>query len=175
MSDEADDIRAALNGDGSAYERIIRRHQQAIGRRMLRFTRDRREAEELTHDVFVEAYVNLRSFRGESPFEHWLQRIATRTGYKFWKRRGKNKAVELEVAEAVPTRSSAASDDLAEEVHRKLEQLPPRDRMVLTLLYVEERSVAEAAELIGWTQTMVKVQAFRARGKLKKLIEGSRP
>jgi RNA polymerase sigma-70 factor (ECF subfamily) len=55
-----------------------------------------------------------------------------------------------------------------------LEQLPPRDRLVLTLLYLESRSVAEAAELAGWSESMVKVQAHRARQKLRALLEQSR-
>jgi len=55
-----------------------------------------------------------------------------------------------------------------------LEGLLPRDRLVLTLLYWDGCSVAEAAELTGWTQTMVKVQAYRARKRLKRLIEESR-
>jgi RNA polymerase sigma-70 factor (ECF subfamily) len=60
---------------------------------------------------------------------------------------------------------------MADDVAAALEQLPPRDRLVLTLLYLESRSVAEAADLAGWSQTMVKVQAYRARGKLRKLLE----
>ncbi len=58
-----------------------------------------------------------------------------------------------------------------EEVAVALEQLAPRDRLVLTLLYLESRSVAEAADLAGWSETMVKVQAHRARKRLRKLLE----
>jgi RNA polymerase sigma-70 factor (ECF subfamily) len=56
-------------------------------------------------------------------------------------------------------------------VHGLLGELPPRDRLVLTLIYLEGCSVAQAAELSGWSQTMVKVQAHRARKKLKKLLD----
>jgi RNA polymerase sigma-70 factor (ECF subfamily) len=45
---------------------------------------------------------------------------------------------------------------------------------VLTLLYLEQCTVAEAAELCGWTQTMVKVQAYRARNRLRKLLGDDR-
>ncbi len=58
-----------------------------------------------------------------------------------------------------------------EEVAAALEQLAPRDRLVLTLLYLESRSVAEAADLAGWSETMVKVQAHRARKRFRKLLE----
>jgi RNA polymerase sigma-70 factor (ECF subfamily) len=59
----------------------------------------------------------------------------------------------------------------ADMLHGLLERLPPRDRLVLMLRYVEDLSVEETADRTGWTRTMVKVQAWRARGKLKKLFQ----
>jgi RNA polymerase sigma-70 factor (ECF subfamily) len=173
-SDEASvlaDVRAATRGDGEAYSRIIGRYQQPIARRMHRFTRDPAAIEELVHDVFVEAYFSLSKFRGEAPLEHWLQRIATRVGYKYWEQRKKLKVVSFEEGAYDAASVEATGNDATDEVAVTLEQLPPRDRLVLTLLYLESRSVAEAAEMAGWSQTMVKVQAYRARGKLRKLLE----
>jgi RNA polymerase sigma-70 factor (ECF subfamily) len=167
------DVRAASRGDGEAYARIIRRYQRPLASRMQRFARDARAVEELVHDVFVEAYFSLPTYRADAPLEHWLQRIATRVGYRYWTRR-RRAAAPLRGDLAVASASHEESIDLAEEAATLLEQLPPRDRLVLTLLYVESRSVAEAAHLAGWSQTMVKVQAHRARKKLRKLIEKSR-
>ena len=56
-------------------------------------------------------------------------------------------------------------------MHRVLEKLPERDRVVLTLLYLEERSVAEIADLLGWSRAMVKVQTWRAKRKLERLLD----
>ncbi len=173
--DDADarDIRASLAGDSDAYGRLLGRYQQEIARRMWRFTRDRGELEELVQDVFVEAYLGLRRFRGCSPFLHWLNRIATRVGYRFWKRR-RQARVELplqdwdELAEADSQPLEAR--EAAEKLHELLGQLPPRDRLALTLLYLEELPVAEAAERAGWSRTMMKVQAHRARKKLRALL-----
>ena len=167
------DVRAAASGDGEAYGRVIRRYQDSIARRMLRFTRDPRTVEELVHDVFVEAYFSLKTFRGDAPFEHWLQRIATRVGYRHWTQRSRSSShadVHLYEPEAA---SDASALDTADEVAVALEKLPPRDRLVLTLLYLESRSVAEAADLAGWSESMVKVQAHRARKKLRALLEAS--
>ena len=61
--------------------------------------------------------------------------------------------------------------DAAELVHRMLAELAPRDRLVLTLSYLEQRKVAEVAELTGWSRTMVKVQLHRARKRLAKICE----
>lgn len=168
------DLRAAAKGDGSAYARIIESYQDLLAKRMTRFSRDPVVIEELVHDAFVQAYFSLPRYRGDAPFEHFLQCIATRVGYRYWKRRKKsrNESVPLETDIADPSPKDD-SGYLTERLMKIIDTLTPRDRLAITLLYVESRSVAEAAQLAGWSQTMMKVQAFRARGKLKKLIESS--
>ncbi|HZZ42977.1 MAG TPA: RNA polymerase sigma factor [Tepidisphaeraceae bacterium] len=161
------DIRASLAGDGQAYARLIRRHQQTIAHRMRRFTRDRTILEELVHDVFVQAYFSLPRYRADAPFEHWLMAIATRVGYGHWKRQSRQIHTQ-NLTGSEPARSETQAEE--DQLTPLLQQLSPRDRLVVTLLYLEEHSIAEAAALTGWSQTMVKVQAFRARGKLKKLM-----
>lgn len=176
------DVRATLDGDGEAYARLVRRYQGEMGVYLWRFTRDRGQWEELVHEVFVEAYRSLRGYRGEAPLVHWLRKIATRAGYRWWKQRARQRAeqtVELhdwDLVAAADDRQSTAAE-AATLVHALLARLSARDRLVLTLLYLEECSVAEASRLSGWSQTMVKVQAHRARQRLKKLLEsrGSEP
>ena len=56
---------------------------------------------------------------------------------------------------------------VARLVRALLDRLPPRDRLVLVLVYIEGHSIDEAARLAGWSKTMVKVQAFRARRKMR--------
>jgi RNA polymerase sigma-70 factor (ECF subfamily) len=171
------DVALALSGDHEAFARLIGRHQAAIGDQMRRFSRDAGTVEELVHEVFVEAFVSLKSYRSHAPFLHWLRKIAVRTGYRFWtrKKRERSQAVPLtavmeEVERLGPTLEPAPSE-ASQMLGELLEHLSPRDRLVLTLLYWDGCTVAEAAELAGWSQTMVKVQAYRARNRLKKLIE----
>lgn len=175
---EADraDIHAALRGDEAAYARLVRRYEQMIGQYMWRFTRDRGVCEELVHDVFVEAYFSLRRFRGEAPFEHWLRKIATRVGYRYWKRRAKERARPEVSLDAMAVEAPGPADAIdpgwaAEAMHAALAELPPRDRLVLTLRFFEGLSVADAAQAAGWSQAMVKVQTYRARSKLRRVLE----
>ena len=163
------DIQAALAGDGEAFARLVRRHQDRIAGYMWRFTRDRGELEELVQEVFVEAYFSLGGYRGKAPFSHWLMRIATRAGYRLWKRRRRRPARTLppEQWDALAAVEQPPPADCAELVHALLARLPPRDRLVLTLMYLEGLSVAQVAERTGWSRTLVKVQAHRARKKLK--------
>ncbi len=177
---DAEDIALTRNGDPDAYRRLMERYQGHVSKILWRFSRDRSIHEELVQDVFVEAYLSLNTFRGAAPFDHWLARIATRVGYRFWKEKARQKVAEpFSLAEWDSIESdeevieSIAADQAAELLHRLLEQLPPRDRLVLMLRYLEGFDVAETARRTGWTRTMVKVQAMRAREKLKKLVENS--
>lgn len=170
------DLRAALAGDSEAYRRLVERYQQAIAAYMWRFTRDRLQWEELVHEVFVEAYFSLASYRGDAPWLHWLRRIATRVGYRWWKqcqRRRPHVPLSPEawqqIAAADPSQTRA--EEAAEVVQGLLAQLAPRDRLVLTLMYLEQCSVAEVAQRTGWSLTLVKVQLHRARKRLKRLLE----
>jgi len=173
---DMEDIRGSLEGDGGAYARLVERHQAKVASQLWRFTRDKAHHEELVQDVFVEAFLSLKTYRGEAPFEHWVAKITTAVGYRYWKNRTKerqNPSVPIEEWLQIPEDRVDAMDpsEAADLLHRLLDRLPARDRLVLMLRYVEDLTVEETADRTGWTQTMVKVQAWRARGKLKRLFQ----
>jgi len=171
-----EDIRGSLEGDGDAYARLVGRHQEKVASQLWRFTRDKIHHEELMQDVFVEVFFSLKTYRGKAPFEHWIAKIATRVGYRYWKRRARerlNPSMSIQEwrqisDEEVEAMAPSASADL---LHKLLDRLPPRDRLVLMLRYLEDLSVEQTADRTGWTRTMVKVQAWRARKKLKRLFQ----
>jgi RNA polymerase sigma-70 factor, ECF subfamily len=132
----------------------------------------------LVQDVFVEAYLSLNGYHGKAPFGHWLARISTRVGYRYWKEKARQKATEpfsIEEWDGVADEDEGLEkldpEQAAGVLHHVLAQLPPRDRLVLVLRYLEGCDVAETARRTGWTRAMVKVQALRARSKLKRLLE----
>ena len=176
MAVDLEDIRQSRNGDSDAYRRLIERYQSQIGKILWRFSRDRRVHEELVQDVFVEAYLSIDRYHGKAPFVHWLARIATRVGYGYWKRKARQKKREnfsLKEWDKLPDDSVERMEPsyAAELVFKLLGQLPPRDRLVLTLRYLEDCDVAETAQRTGWTKSMVKVQTWRARNKLRNLFK----
>jgi RNA polymerase sigma-70 factor (ECF subfamily) len=174
---DIDDLARSLLGDGEAYGRLVARYQVPIARRMRAFARQPQLIEELVQEVFVEAYYSLGRYRGDGDFGAWLSRIATRVGYRYWRRRDCSRETgyqtdwwrgipDAPIEELGPSRA-------AELVCTLLDQLPPRDRLVLQLLHVDGHGIAEAARLSGWSQTRVRVQAFRARAKLRTLLAKS--
>lgn len=167
------DIVASLDGEGQAYARLVQRYQNEIAAQMRRFTRDPVVLEELVEDVFVEAYLSLKSFRGRSPFLHWLRRIATRVGYRYWKSQALKRDQETPLSETIlnlPAPADLSPSEAAETLYRLFEHLPAADRLVLTLFYFEECDVKEVADRSGWSRTGVKVRLHRARKKLKALL-----
>jgi RNA polymerase sigma-70 factor (ECF subfamily) len=171
------DIRKSQNGDKDAFGRLVKRYQKHVSRLLWRFTRDCNTHEELVQECFVQAYLSLRTYRARAPFEHWISRIATRVGYRHWKQCNRHSHVSL-LDKDWQQMSQAHTDSMnpqqaAELVHILLAKLPHRDRLVLTLRYLEQCSVEETARRTGWSISLVKVQTYRAKQKLKKLLENT--
>jgi len=169
-SDEMQLVQEIRNGNREKYRQLVDRHQSTISQRMWKFSRLPNQHEELVQEVFVEAYLSLRNFRGDAPFEHWLQKIATRVGYRFWKKRRQTRDTQSEQIQDIPAALEEGRELAAEEaaavVYRLLARLSTEDRLVMTLLHLEEYSVAEIAQQMNWSESNVKVRAHRARKKL---------
>ncbi len=169
-------ITATLGGDDEAFARIVGRHKRQVFRIASRFAHDRNELEDICQDVFIKAYEKLKTFRHDAPFEHWLARITVRTCYDALRRRRLHNvhtstdSLPFEMRDhAEETRQAAQRAH--ELLSRGLEKLRPEERLVITLLELEERSVREVAALTGWSEANVKVRAYRARKALRKSLE----
>lgn len=172
----------------------VRRRDQAAARelvdhlyplviRIVRSHLPRRVAEEdLAQDIFLKMFTRFEQYQGAVPFPHWVSRIAVTTcidQLRAQKRRPEFRWADLseneaEVLDAVMTNEKdvAANDAMAshELVHKLLDQLKPDDRMVLQLLDMEQKTIAEIGELTGWNTSLIKVRAFRARRKLRSMF-----
>lgn len=171
------DIEAALHGDEVAYARLVERYEAAISAQMWRFTRDRVTLEELVQDVFVEVYFGLGRFRGEAPFLHWIRRIASRVGYRYWKREYRRRAERDAIEQNASNRSQhvAASTpgEAGEILFGLLEHLAPKDRLVLTMHYLEGSDSNEVARHMGWSPTLVRVRMHRALQRLRLIAQAA--
>jgi RNA polymerase sigma-70 factor (ECF subfamily) len=179
-------VSRARDGDETAFEEIVRRYSPRVFQIASRFFRNRGVVEEMAQEVFLKAFTELSSFEGRGSFEGWLSRIATNrclNELRSAKRRPESPVADLteeqsgwlddQLSGASAARhrekeESLVAADLAEKV---LETLSPDDRVALTLLDGEELSVKEVAEMTGWSQSKVKVQAFRARRRMRKAVE----
>ncbi len=130
--------------------------------------------------IFIKIMQKLSQFSGKAPLEHWVSRIAVNTcinQIQAEKARPELREADLSEEQAAVVQNLAAtSGDLApdqrfasrELVEHLMLALKPAERLVMDLLYLQERSVAEIQEITGWSRALVKVRAFRARQKMKK-------
>ena len=171
-------VLAALAGSDDAYAELARRHKGRVFGVAARFAHDAAELEDICQEVFTQAYFKLRQYRSDSPFEHWLLRITTYKCYDYLRKR-KRAAPQISVDAMLesghePRAAPPPSEHPAlEHLHIALGQLSADQRIVITLLDLEDRSVQEVADLTGWSAGNVKVRAFRARAALRKLLEKS--
>jgi RNA polymerase sigma-70 factor (ECF subfamily) len=136
--------------------------------------------EDLAQMVFVKVFAKLDQFSGTVPLTHWVSRIAVNTclnALQAERIRPELRWADLSEDEEQVIASLATKDEELEPGHqlaardlveRLLEQLNPEDRLVLTLLHMEGRSVQEIRRLTNWNVSLIKVRAFRARHKLRK-------
>lgn len=169
-------------GDQRAARELVE-HLFPLVIRIVRSHLPRRVAEEdLAQEVFLKMFSRLAQYQGAVPLTHWVSRIAVTTcidHLRAQKRRPEFRWADLseseaDVLDAVLTneRDVPANDALAatELVQKLLGQLKPDDQLVLRLLDLEQKTIAEIAALTGWNQSLIKVRAFRARRKLQKLF-----
>ena len=181
---DLDLARQAQGGDESAFAEIVRRFSPRVFSVASRFFRQRSLVEEAAQEVFLKAYTQLGSFEGRGSFEGWLTRIATNTCLNMVrssKRRPEFTVSDLTEDEENWLEQQPASDGhessietsfvAADLADRLLGVLPPEDQQALLMIDGEDASIKEVAEVTGWSESKVKVRAFRARRKLREAME----
>ncbi|NJD92363.1 MAG: RNA polymerase sigma factor [Geobacter sp.] len=168
-------INASLAGHDGAFALLVSRYKRKVFGLASRIARDRDELEDLCQEVFIKVYDNLGKFRGEAPFEHWLTKIAVRICHDALRsrRHERFRVTDSRLSELHDHGAEARSH--ASEARQLLAwaigQLKPDEQLVITLLELEEKSIRETASLTGWSESNIKVRAFRARQALKLILE----
>ena len=190
MTNDHDDELPALlarvrQRDEAAARALVERLHPLVAR-IVRVHRPRGEDEQdLRQDVFLKIFTRLESFRGEMPFEHWVSRVAVNTCIdQLRARRARPSVVWSDLS---PEQQHLLGEVTTEEpllpreqlawamLQRLLENLAPAERALIRWLDLEEKSIAEVRALTGWNSGVVRIRAFRARRKLKKLYAALEP
>lgn len=177
-------VAAARSGDEAAFALLFERHKRSVTRLAYRFFYRREQVEDIVQESFANAYFALGDYRGghERSFIAWLSRITVRACYDALRRSRRAESMMSELNEeeerllakklrdagkGSDIESAAISRDLAAKL---LQRLEPDDRVVLTLLSIADLSIAETAELTGWSASKVKMRAHRARKALQRVL-----
>ncbi len=174
---DAELVRLTIAGDEGAYSVLVSRYRGRAFATASRFARGQHELEDLSQEIFLKVWKGLPTFRADAPFEHWFMTITVRSCYDFLRKNRKRRDSEIltdDSTDYTPQGETSRAQEQREAwevVQRLLNKLNEKDRTVIILLELEERSVKEIAGLTGWSESNVKVRAHRARKKMKHFYE----
>lgn len=171
-------VRRLRSRDEAAAREAVERLYDLVARVVGAHRPQREEHADLMQEVFLRVFSRIDQFREQSPFPHWVSRIALRVCLDRLRHHQRRPTVlwsELSEGEQLLMErlGQAEPDDpdlsaAAPMVERLLSALPPKDRLLISWLELEQRSVAEVSAMTGWSKTLVRVRAYRARKRLQK-------
>jgi RNA polymerase sigma-70 factor, ECF subfamily len=175
-------IQRAQGGDVGAFEALYRANAGRVHALALRLTGDRRDAAELTQDVFVRAWERLTSFRGDAALASWLHRIAVnllfmqsraarRRAARFVPAAEPNDNLESNVPRSVQPQATVTDVGQTVDLERAIAALPEGARRVFVLHDVLGYRHEEIARLTGLAEGTLRAQLHRARKLLMEALD----
>jgi len=181
--DEKDILRRIERGDEVAARDLLHRFHPFVLKIVRAHLPRRISEEDLIQMIFIKVFHKLNQYAGRMPLEHWISRIAVNTCFNAlkaekirpeWRLSDFSEQIATGIEKLAATEVNTATNDdfdLAKKlVTGLIAQLSPEDRLVITLLHLEEKTVEEIHALTGWSRSVIKVRAFRARAKMKKML-----
>ncbi len=172
-------IEAVLQGNQPAFQRLVERYQYFVFTIAMRIVKSREEAEEVAQDVFLKVYKTLGQFEKKSKFSTWLYTVTWRTSIDQARRKqiltdsiDDEEGAFWQVATPDETPLQAVQHgDLQQQLQQAIQQLRPEDAALITLYYLNEKSVKEIADITGLTETNIKTKLYRIRELLREYLD----
>ena len=185
LASSASETRAEQGDD---FDSLVRLHRPRVFRFILASLRDRETAENLTQDCFVRAYQARDQFRGASSIGTWFMQIAANlvrshessSRLKFWRRSLRHSEADVaEIGSSLADRQQSAEAaalirEQVQEIWVAAAALPPRQRTVFLLRFVEDMDLLEIAEVTGMKEGTVKTHLFRALQAVRARLGGTK-
>ncbi len=167
-------VERLVQHDEKAFEALIDRYGGIVYTILYGYTTDKNTVDDIFQDVMIKIYQHIHSFRGESKLSVWIYQIALNTVRNIIKQKSGKTMIEIEentVSEDFTPEDSVQNDDTRAMLDRAIAQLPPAWQSVIQLYYYESFSYDEIAQATGFPVGTVKTYLFRAKEKLKNILE----
>lgn len=163
------------DGDRVAFEVLVRRHQKGMWRLIRRYVKSDADAADVTQLAFVRAFRGLAGFRGTASVRSWLYRIAINCALSWL--RDHRREQPAEISEDALTDDNPAPAQLAAGADRArlraaIDQLPPKQKLVLELRVFDDLSFKEVADLADCSENTAKVNFHYAVKRLRDILGG---
>lgn len=163
-------IDKVLSGDRHAFSYFISNYKDMAFSVALSIVKNELLAEEATQEAFVQAYLSLENFKGQSKFSTWFYKIVVHCSYKLISKKNVQQ-VEIDLNEHDVEFNDNALKTMMEEEQKQminsvLMRIPSNESLALRLFYLEEMSIQDLCSITGWTNANCKVILFRARKRM---------
>ena len=171
-------VKKSQLGDKSAFEELVKRHQELVFSLSFKLTGNRELANDVAQEAFIRAWKAIGKFRGDSTFGTWIYRITVNTAWTLRKKAKKHYSLNIEdtqepvvVDEKKDPELVAINSDLSIVLRKALNQIPLEQRIIVELKNIEGRSHKEIADYLDISVTAAKVRLHRAHQKLRNILE----
>ena len=161
------------DGERTAFDALVRRHQKGMWRLIRRYVKSDADAADVTQLAFVRAFRGLAAFRGTATVRSWLYRIAINCALSWLRDHRREEPTELAedaLIDANPAPDRLIGGERGARLREAIEQLPPKQKLVLELRVFDDLSFREVAELADCTENAAKVNFHYAVTRLKELL-----
>ncbi len=171
-------------GDASAFKSLIEEWEDMVYNTAVSIVQNPDDADDITQEVFMQAYQSVSSFKGESKLSTWLYRITVNRSLDHLKKMKRKKRfgfiyglfehtddVQLQPVEFNHPGVQMENKEKAKELFKALEKIPDKQRIAFTLNKLEGRGYPEIAEIMNTTLYAVESLMGRAKGNLKKILK----
>jgi len=173
VQEEVSLLRASLQGDTEAWGEMISRYKDAVFGLCLGFMRNRADAEDVSHDAFIRAYLNLRRYDLERRFSTWLFTIAANLCRNKLRYRKNHPSTEepLQIQGGTDPAKLVGAEDRQMKVRAALAKMPYSYRAPLVLRFYNELPYQEISDILSIPEGTVKTRIHRGKAMLKNLFE----
>lgn len=192
-------VRASLGGDRNAYRTLVERYQSRIFSMVLDVLKNREDAEDVTQETFVKAFLSLDKFKGDASFYTWLYRIAFNMAVDVRRKAARRGGHHIEYKESFGVSKTTTPDhggaeeqsallqniegphealvrkEAGRKIHEVLAQLSEEHRAVITLREIDGLNYEEISEALGIPRGTVMSRLFYARKALQRALDEFAP
>ena len=170
-------INKVLRGDVNAFSQLVEKHKRMAYTLALRLVSIPEDAEEIAQDAFIKAFQSLNDFKGESKFSTWLYKIVYHVSIsRLRKKQMETISIDadfrnFDVSETDHLLTRLSIEEQNTLVRTAIDRLPPDEKAIITLYYLNDSSVKEITGVTGDSEANVKIKLFRARKRLWELLK----
>lgn len=177
---ETDIIRNIKNGDTHAFKLLVEQHHKLVFRTVMGFVHIKEDAEDLTQDVFINAFQSIKYFQEKAEFATWLHRIAVNTSLNFIKKNRFRKLFDFaeekwqsifnQPDNTVNPEEQMIDHEVNISIRKAIDQLTAKQRTAFILSKYNELPQKKIAEIMQISEGAVEQHLQRAKIKLQKKI-----